>query len=163
MKTAGAGPRIVFNKAAAGVAILCGVSSRDDLHLLDRILRRRAFLALLMARSVSKGGTVEEILCRHGLPAVDARVELASAEHWVAVRLHGQIPRLNLQHRFGETNICRRDGGQVFVVFVINHMTDVWGGNVEGFAGHHLYRFRYRTDGKSNVLTNRLGTGDHNS
>ena len=68
-------------------------------------------MALLVTDRVTKGGAVEEILRRHGLAAVDARVELAAAEHRIAIRLHGEIARLNLQHGLGKANIGGSDGG----------------------------------------------------
>src|SRR6187200_1279491 len=95
MECVSTGLRRVLDEATAGVAILCRVAGGDDLHFLDAIHRRRALLALLMSAGVAKRSAVEEVLARHGLAAVDPRVELAAAEHRVAVRLHREVAGLH--------------------------------------------------------------------
>ena len=104
----------VFDKSAAGVSVLRRVGRSDDLHLLNALGGRRTFMALLVTYGITKGSTIEEILRCHGLPAVDARVELAAAEHGIAVRLHRQIAGLDLQHGLGEADVGGGDDGDVF-------------------------------------------------
>ncbi len=45
-------------------------------------------MTLLMTRSVSERSAIEKVLGGHRLAPVDAGIELAAAEHWVAIRLH---------------------------------------------------------------------------
>ncbi len=97
MQSVGARLGSVLDESAAGVAVLSGVGRGDDLHLLDAFHRGSALMALLVTDGVTERRAIEEILRRHGLAAVDARVELAAAEHRVAVRLHGKVAGLDLQ------------------------------------------------------------------
>ena len=75
------------------------IGGRDDLHFLNALDRRRALLTLLVSNGVAEGRTIKEIFCRHGLPAIDARVELAAAEHRVAVGLHREGSRAESEGR----------------------------------------------------------------
>src|SRR5262245_57487056 len=49
----------VLDEAAAGMAVLRRVAGRDDLHFLDRVYRRGAFLALLVPAGIAERGAVE--------------------------------------------------------------------------------------------------------
>ena len=115
----------VLDEAAAGVAILRRVARGDDLDLLHRVHGRRALLALLVPAGVPERRAIEEILGRHRLAAVDAGIELAAAEHRVAVRLHRQVAGLHLQHGLGKTDIAGRDDWEVAVVLLVHRVADV--------------------------------------
>src|SRR5215813_5312537 len=97
MKIVGSGLRGIFDEPATRVSVLSRIARINDLHFLDAFNRRRTFMALLMAYCVSEGRAIEEILRRHCLAAIDAGVELASTEHRVTIRLHGQKLGLHLQ------------------------------------------------------------------
>ena len=99
----------VLDETAAGVPVLSGVGRRDDLHFLDGLERRGALVALLVAARIAEGRAVEEVLGGHRLAAVDTGVELAAAEHRVAVRPHRQVARLHEQHRFGQAHVGAGD------------------------------------------------------
>jgi head-tail adaptor len=96
-------------------------------------------VALLVAARVAERRAVEEVLGGHRLPAVDAGIELAAAEHRVAVRLHRQIARLHVQHRFGEADVGAGDERQILVVLLVHRVRDVRRGHVDARAGGDLH------------------------
>ena len=87
--------------------------------------RRSALLAPLVPGGVAERAAVEEVLGRPGLAAVDAGVELASAEHRVAVRGHGEVARLHQQHRLGQADVAGGDDREVLVVLLVHAVADV--------------------------------------
>ena len=141
------------------MAVLGGVRGCYDLHFLNGVFGRRALLALLVARGIAKGGTVEEVLGRHGLAAIDAGVELAAAEHRVAIRLHRQVSRLNLKKRFRKANVGSGDSREVLIILRVDHVRDVGGGHVQCFRAcsylHGLCDSAYR---KNDVVPHSFGT-----
>ena len=148
----------IFNESAAGVAILGRVSRGDDLHLGDGVCRRRALMALLMSYGVAERRPIEEVLRSHGLPAVDAGVELAAAEHGIPVRPHREVPRLDLQERLGEANVGGGNDGKVLIVLFVYRMAHVGRSDVQFFRfGLHLDRFGHRADSQRDVLANGFG------
>jgi len=82
-------------------------------------------MALLMSDGVAKCGAIKEILGRHGLPAVDSRIELAAAKHRVAIRLHRQIARLNSQEGFRQADIRAHHRRQILVVFLVQRVGNI--------------------------------------
>ena len=66
------------------------------------------------------------------LAAVQPRLELAAAEHRVAVRLHRVVAGLQLQQRLGEPDIRAHDDRQILVVSGIDRVGDVGVGRVRG-------------------------------
>ena len=112
-------------ESAARVAVLRRIAGRGDLHLLHGIHRRCALLALLVPAGVTERGAIEEILGRGALAAVDAGLELAAAEHRVAVRLHRKVARLHLQHGLRQADVTCRDDRKVAIVFLVHRMRHV--------------------------------------
>src|ERR1700730_14244822 len=88
-------------------------------------------MALRVPAGVTERGAVEEVLRRHALAAVDARVELAAAEHRVAVRLHGKIAGLDLKHRLSQADIGAHDYGEVAIILLVDDVADVRCGHLE--------------------------------
>src|SRR5205823_1766038 len=125
VQVVGASLGSVFDESTAGMSVLSRVGRGDDLHLLDALSRRRAFLALLVTYRVTKGSAIEEVFRSPGLAAVDTRVELAAAKHRVAVRLHWKIAGLDLQHGLGKTNVRRRDDRNIPIVLLIHRIAYV--------------------------------------
>ena len=164
MHVVGAGLGGVFNESAAGVAILSRVGRGDDLHLLNALSRRSALLALLVTDCVTKSGAVEKILRGHGLAAVNARVELAAAEHRVAIRLHGKIAGLDLQHGLGQTNVCRRDDRDIAIILFVDGVADVRRGHLELLSTClDLHRLRDRAHRQNDVLADGFRSLKHES
>jgi hypothetical protein len=58
--------------------------------------------------------------------------ELASLEGRVAVRAHGKVPGLHLEHRLGEADVAGGDDREVVVVLLVDSVADVRSGRVEG-------------------------------
>ena len=152
MKRIGARLGRVLDESAARVAVLRRIAGRGDLHLLHGIHRRCALLALLVPARVTERGAIEEILGRGALAAVDAGLELAAAEHRVAVRLHRKVARLHLQHGLGKAHIPGRDNREVAVVFLVDGMADVGLGDTESRLGCDLNRFVERAHLQDHVL-----------
>ncbi len=153
MHVVGAGLGGVLDESAAGMAVLSRVGRGDDLHFLDALGRRRALMALLVTHGVTKGGAIEKILRSHGLAAVDARIELAATKHRVAIRLHGEIARLDLQHGLGETNIRCGDYRDITIILFVHGVTDVRCGHLELLSTRlDLYRLRDRAHRQNDIL-----------
>src|SRR5437762_13037883 len=125
MNVVGAGFRRVLDESAAGMTVLRRVSRGNDLHYLNRIQWWRTLVALLMARCISECSTIEKVLGCHGLAAVNTRIELAAAEHRVAIWLHGQVAGLDLQHRLRKADVCSSDYRQVRIVLIVHCVADV--------------------------------------
>ena len=87
----------VFDKAPARAAVLGRVGALDDLHFLDGVVGRGAFLRLVMIYGGAKRCAVNPVFVGHHLAAVNAGVEPAAAKHRITVRLRRNIARLHLQ------------------------------------------------------------------
>ena len=158
MQSVRSGLRGVLDKSAAGVAILRSIGGGDDLHFLNALDWRRAFLTLLVSDGITEGCAIKEILCGHRLPAINAGVELAAAEHWVAVWLHGKIAGLNLKDSLRQANIRRSNGRNILIVLLVDDVADIGSGDVQFRTGSHLDRLGDRADGQSDVFADRLCT-----
>ena len=134
-----------------------GVGRRDDLDLLDGLKRRRALVALLVAARVAKGGAVEEVLGGHRLAAVDAGVELAAAEHRVAVGPHRQVARLHEQDRVGQPHVGAGDERQVLVILLVDGVADVRPGLVDAADPCDLNRLGQIAELERDVMSDRVG------
>ena len=118
--------------------------------------RRRALVALLVTARVPERRAVEEVLGRHRLPAVDAGVELAAAEHRVAVGPHRQVARLHQQHRFGEADVGAGHERQVLVVLLVHRVGHIRRRHVDAGGAGDLDGLRERTDRHRDVVANLL-------
>ena len=110
----------VLDEAAARVTVLGRIGRGDDRDLLDGFHRRCALLAALVPGGVTERAAVEEVLGGPRLAAVDAGVELAPAEHRVAVRRHGQVAGLHQEHRLGQADVGGGDDREVVVVLLVH-------------------------------------------
>ena len=152
----------VLDEAAAGVTVLRRIRRRDDLHFLDGFHGRRALVALLMSDGVAERCAVEEVLGRHRLTAVDPRVELAAAEHRVAVRTHGEIAGLDLQDGLRQPHVRGGHDRQRPVVLFVDRVGDVGGGDVDAAASLDLHGFLEPADLHGDVVADRLAALEQN-
>jgi hypothetical protein len=156
----------VLDEAAARVTVLGGVGRADDPDLLDGLHGGSALLAPLVPGGVTEGSAVEEVLRGPDLAPVDAGAELASPEGRVAVRAHGKVSGLHLEHRLGQADVGAGDDGEVVVVLLVDPVADVGPSDVEGLAAGDFNRLRYLADLEHDVVAEyvsgaELDPGDH--
>ena len=113
-------------------------------------------MALLVSHGVAECRAVEEVLRRHRLAAVDPRIELAAAEHRIAVGTHREIAGLNLQDGFRETYVGGRHDRQFPVVLLVDGVRDVGRGDIEPAAAGDLHGLGERADLQAHVVADRL-------
>ena len=110
----------------------------------------------LVPRGVTERAAVEEVFHRPRLAPVDARVELASAEHGVAVRGHGEVARLHQEHGLGQADVAGGDDRQVLVVLLVHLVGHVGLGDVEAFLGGDVDGLRELPDLQGEVLADEV-------
>ncbi len=135
MKFVGSGPGGVLDRTPGGMTQLGRVLRFGDLHLTDTLHRRSALVAVLVPRSITKGNAIEVVLRGEGLTAVDARAELAAAEHRIAIRPHGRVAGLDLQQRLRQANIRACNDWQIPVIGVAYRIP-----HIRLFGVHHFRR-----------------------
>ena len=152
----------VLDESAARMTVLRRIGRGDDRHLLDGFHGRRALLALLVPGGVAEGAAVEEVLDGPGLAAVDARAELASAEHGVAVRGHGEVARLHQEHRLGEADVGSADDREIAVELLVHAVAHVGPGGVEPpGGGHDLDRLRHVAHRQGDIVADGVSGLEH--
>ena len=153
MKILGTGLGGVLNGPAARVAVLSRVARSGDLHFAHALDGRRALVTLVVAGGITEGHAIEEVLHGGVLATVQARLELAAAEHGVAVGLHWVVAWLQLQQRLGEPDISTHDDGQILVVSGIDYMGDIGVGRAEDLRrGRYRYLVRNLPESQRDVL-----------
>src|SRR5215831_19521 len=146
------------------MSVLRGEGVLNDCHFLDGRIGEGTLLRALVAFGVAEFCAIKPVGSGHGLAAIDAGRELAAAEDSVAVRLHRDEARLQLEQGLSESNVGPHHGRHFLVVSLADGVCD---GRVLGVdldrGGFDLDTLRDGADLKLHVLAHGLAAAQHDS